>query len=49
MSLFFRFEDVEGLLANALDTRGEGKAQQMGQAEDGLAIAMGIEGPGSMS
>lgn len=32
------------MLADALDVRGKGEPQQMGQAEDGLSIAMGIGG-----
>ena len=38
----FRLEDVEGLLADALDARGEGKAEQMRQAEDGFGVAVGV-------
>ena len=37
-----RFENVEGLLTDALDTRGKGKAQQVRQPKDGFGVAVAI-------
>ena len=37
-SLIFRFEDIEGLFADALDAQGEGKPQHMREAKNHLGV-----------
>lgn len=40
----FRFENIKGLLTDALDARGERKAQQMGEAENRFGVAVCVGG-----